>query len=281
MLVIDPTQATVFGSVLLISAAILVVIVVCFWDVLAKISSRPLLISIVVATLAHILFSCITGAVTLQTTERFDLNRTYRSMSALNFHITYRALIILSLRDLVVNAVSGFVFVGTVIVSSFCKRFRAAFHCFSIAEAVRIALYTWCENFLWNLVYSKTWLAVIAAYVTAIWHTTVLVGFYLISQFAIIRSMTAVYKVHVSFGIILKIGIRSIIYATLSVAYVLIGGGFLPGFTLNISVDLIIMMLLSDALTVRDIVEFFRNGHKDAKRSSNNEIQRGSSGLLQ
>ncbi|KAI9351759.1 hypothetical protein DFJ73DRAFT_830774 [Zopfochytrium polystomum] len=268
MLILDPTQGTVFSSVLFIAACILVVIVVCFWDVLAKISNKPLLVSIWVATIAHIIFSCITGAITLQSTQKFDKDRTYNhilaagcfdilSMASLNFHTAYRALIIFSLPAIIQNVIAGAVFILT--------------------------LYSYCENWRLNLTFTKTSLATDAAYLTAVWNASVLVGFFVLSQFAIIRSMSAVYKIQPSLSIVAKIVIRSLIYAALSCAYVLIGG---KTFTLHISVDLIIMMLLSDALVVRDIVHHFHKGvtnhsaRSDSKRSSQNNLQKTSSGLV-
>ncbi|KAI9345830.1 hypothetical protein DFJ73DRAFT_838813 [Zopfochytrium polystomum] len=220
-----------------ISAGSTIVLATAFWDSIAKINNKYLFWSMIIAIIVHIETGFLDGFLFLKLAKDFDFDYLVKTrslvgnlngfaMPLLSFHAAYRALLIVCPQSVLLYLVSVFVFIGSVVIH--------------LDHGQK-------ENHGTDTITS---FAIVASFGMA-YDAFVMTFFFGLSQITIIRSMSEVYKVKISFLIGAKLLIRFVLYTILSLAYVL----FCSTYGFHTAFNLFTVMLLSDSHIVRDIVD--------------------------
>ncbi|KAI9355636.1 hypothetical protein DFJ73DRAFT_824510 [Zopfochytrium polystomum] len=226
-----------FAAGSMIAGGTTIVLAIAYWDSIAKINNPLLLWSMILAILLQTEGCFLDGYLFLKASRDFNMDEFYRmrfsalyvnvyKMVLLIFHAAYRALLIVCPRSILLNVISAAAFLGAVILnhnSSPTAEFTAL------------------------------------TYTIIVYDAAMLVLFFGLSQFAIIRCMSSVYNVSVSFPIVAKLVIRCVIYSALTIVVVLFASECISRFGSGMVFNMFFPMFLSDAGIVRDIVDHFNN----------------------
>ncbi|KAI9330455.1 hypothetical protein DFJ73DRAFT_858541 [Zopfochytrium polystomum] len=251
-----------FAAGSMIAGGTTIVLAIAYWDSIAKINNPLLLWSMILAILLQTEGCFLDGYLFLKATRDFNMDEFYRmrfsalyvnvyKMVLLIFHAAYRALLIFCPRSILLNVISAAAFLGAVILLA---------NLLFLGTGVT---YMW-QNWKMNHNSSPTAEFTALTYTIIVYDAAMLVLFFGLSQFAIIRCMSSVYNVSVSFPIVAKLVIRCVIYTALTIVVVLFASTvvnwakFAP-FGSGMVFNMFFPMFLSDAGIVRDIVDHFNN----------------------
>ncbi|KAI9329817.1 hypothetical protein DFJ73DRAFT_859772 [Zopfochytrium polystomum] len=141
------------------------------------------------------------GFLTLKVSRNFDFESYiktqcefgWKQMILLTVHATYRALLVSGVRPVVLHAISASIFAASTILHTLTNH---------------------------NL--TATFEFTVLSYVVIVFNGVVMVFFFSLSQITIICTMSRVYKTSVSSAIVAKMLIRCVLYALLSVAFIML-----------------------------------------------------------